>query len=55
VLQQWETVAVPVVVLGELHSGFRAGTQGIENELDVHFQEIPLLLIEPRQESPKRS
>jgi tRNA(fMet)-specific endonuclease VapC len=109
VLQRSITVAIPVVVLGELHSGFRAGTRRRENEdslarflskssvrilnvieetalryaevdvflrkkgrpiprndvwiaalaiehgmhlltLDVHFQEIPLLLIEPRQE-----
>jgi tRNA(fMet)-specific endonuclease VapC len=32
VLQRSEMVAVPVIVLGELHSGFRAGTRRIENE-----------------------
>jgi tRNA(fMet)-specific endonuclease VapC len=106
-LQRSECVAVPVIVLGELHSGFRAGARRAENEelltrflgkssvrilsvthdtalhyaeidvflrskgrpiprndvwiaalaiehgmllltLDAHFQEIPLLLIEPR-------
>jgi tRNA(fMet)-specific endonuclease VapC len=110
VMQRSVSVAIPVVVLGELHSGFRAGTRRIENEelltrflskssvrvlnvieetalryaevdvflrkkgrpiprndvwiaalaiehgmhlltLDVHFQEIPLLLIEPRPET----
>ncbi len=108
VMQRSTTVAVPVVALGELHSGFRAGTRRTENEelltrflgkssvrivnvteetalryaevdvylrkkgrpiprndvwiaalaiehgmhlltLDVHFQEIPLLLIEPQE------
>jgi tRNA(fMet)-specific endonuclease VapC len=32
VMQRSETVAMPVVVLGELHSGFRAGTRRIQNE-----------------------
>lgn len=32
VMQRSELVAVPVVVLGELHSGFRAGTRCEENE-----------------------
>ncbi len=32
VLQRSESVAVPVVALGELHSGFRAGTRRGENE-----------------------
>lgn len=32
VMQRSETVAIPVVVLGELHSGFRAGTHRVENE-----------------------
>jgi tRNA(fMet)-specific endonuclease VapC len=32
VLQRSEFVAVPVIVLGELHSGFQAGTHRIENE-----------------------
>ena len=108
VMQRSQTIAMPVIVLGELHSGFRAGTRRSENEelltrflgkssvrilhvteetalryaevdvllrkkgrpiprndvwiaalalehgmhlltLDVHFQEIPLLLIEPRE------
>jgi tRNA(fMet)-specific endonuclease VapC len=108
VMQRSETVAMPVIVLGELHSGFRAGTRRIKNEeslrrflgkgsvrilnvteetalryaeidvylrkkgrpiprndvwiaalaiehgmqiltLDEHFEQIPLLLIEPRE------
>jgi tRNA(fMet)-specific endonuclease VapC len=112
VIQRSETIAMPVIVLGELHSGFQAGTRRIENEesltrflgkssvhilnvteetalryaevdvflrkkgrpiprndvwiaalaiqhgmqlltLDEHFQEIPLLLIEPREHSAK--
>ena len=107
-MQRSQTVAMPVIVLGELHSGFRAGTRRSGNEelltrllgkssvrilnvteetalryaeidvflrkkgrpiprndvwiaalalehgmhlltLDVHFQQIPLLLIEPRE------
>jgi len=32
VMQRSETVAVPVVVLGELHSGFQAGTHRVQNE-----------------------
>jgi predicted nucleic acid-binding protein len=32
VLQRSEIVAVPIIVLGELHSGFQAGTRRIENE-----------------------
>lgn len=31
VMRQSETVAVPAIVLGELYSGFRAGTRWIEN------------------------
>jgi tRNA(fMet)-specific endonuclease VapC len=31
VMRRSETVAVPVVVLGELYSGFRAGTRRAEN------------------------
>lgn len=112
VMQRSESIALPAVVLGELHSGFRAGTRRRENEelltrflgkasvrvlniteetalryaeidvflrkkgrpiprndvwiaavaiehgmhlltLDVHFHEIPLLLIEPQAQSGK--
>jgi tRNA(fMet)-specific endonuclease VapC len=107
VIQRSQTVAIPVVVLGELHTGFRLGNRCAENEellvrflgkasvrvlnvteetalryaeidvflrkkgrpiprndvwiaalalehgmhvltLDVHFEEIPMLLMEPR-------
>ncbi len=33
VLRRSEAVAVPAVVLGELYSGFRAGTRWIENNI----------------------
>jgi tRNA(fMet)-specific endonuclease VapC len=42
VLRRSETVAVPAVVLGELYSGFRAGTRWAENtELLTRFLSKP--------------
>lgn len=42
VLRRSETVAVPAVVLGELHSGFRAGTRCAE-----HTEQLTRFLSKP--------
>ena len=42
VLRRSETIALPAIVLGELHSGFRAGTRGTENGEQLrHFLSKP--------------
>jgi tRNA(fMet)-specific endonuclease VapC len=48
VMREAETVGVPAIALGELHSGFRAGTRWTENsEQLAHFLRKPSVRVLP--------